>query len=479
MTDVRTALYERRLRALDEGCYEAAVVELDAEPPSDDPAHRIWRASVLVYRGRLDAAREEIDGGRYGPLHRDRATLVLGEISLWEGAHELARDIGETVALRARVLRDRTEARALVARAAVRRGDYETGLAKLAEPLEDARALGMDYLAGVLLHSTCYSLVKLGRTAHAGQAFTRALSQLARTGNLRWEGMNRSLYGLFLADLRLFGQAREEHERALAIARESGVLCDELYAANNYAQLLLSEGEIERALHLLEPIARRAQGCAQGMCEALARFSIATGHALEGRREETRAAAETAAGLARILDNPELELSARIFAAWGRFKDDDLRALVAESDACGTDLHRFLSRTLLARETAYAEPLEAARLIEQAEQLPDADGGDATSVFLELARRRIARSPVRVEGDRFTVDLAAGWPDFRLAVATMARWLLSRALAAADGNKAAAGRLVGLRKRWEVCNAWNQAYEGRTRRRALRDAHEDGLEDPT
>jgi tetratricopeptide (TPR) repeat protein len=465
-TFTASAHWLAQLAALDRGELRAALQAFQADRPSDDPAHELWRAELLVYLDRLNEAEAALQ--RVAPARRDlvnRAELIVAEIALWRGVHEVASEQANATAARVATsdMAAYSRARLLVARAAVRRGDYREALRGFDEIEPLLEQFGLGYQLGILLHCRAYCHLKLTRVGDAEEAFARALAYLDGRRIDRWAGLCHDLHGLFLAELRQSDEAEREFRTAERIADELGLVRSVLWARNNRANLLLSLGRFGEAVDALGQLIDWERRGLYGFVEANSLLTLSLALGLLDRFEEAKRAGGEAHFVAAMLRSADLELDARILLAWASARAgdaaaiEDLRDALELANGAGTEQQRFKARLCLADCLVALRPDEAVRLVQEASASPEALNADVYPRLLPVVRKRMAESPVRIgtQGEFIVDPHRCGFPNFFRAVEALERYLVDEAMVTSCGNKAKAGRLLGL-ERYTMHDLWSR-----------------------
>jgi hypothetical protein len=231
-----------------------------------------------------------------------------------------------------------------------------------------------------------------------------------------------------------------------------------------------------------------------GFVEANSLLTLALALGLTDRFEEAKRAAGEALLVAGMLRSADLELDARILSAWASARMGEaaaigeLRGALEVADRAGTEQQRFKARLCLADCLVLLRPDEAARLLREASVSAEALNADVYTRLLPALRKRLAESPVRIGSNgEFIVDPhRCGFPGFFRAVEALERYLIDEAMATSSGNKAKAGRLLGL-ERYAVHDLWSRTRglptrprrkdaSGAVRRRASRKKKRAGLD---
>lgn len=469
------------LEEIDQRGPAAALDRFEVDEPSGDPAHRLWRAEMLVYLDRLDdAAADAKAAGRLdGPLEA-RRDLILAEIELWKGMTDKCEQLARATAERAAVQwpTEYTRALALIARSYVRRGRWIEAQEALREPLARAEDQGLAYTVGILLHANAYIRVKRSDFKGAGRALEQLLAHHAATGDRRWEGMGRQLNGLWLQDLTKLEIAAAEFERAIELAQPLGLMSDELWARHNLAQLYIARGRYDSAVEVLLAVLDWERSGHHGYAECNGLISLAFALRLTGKLEAARRASASAVFVAGLLKAPDLRLDAALMSAWCEPDASRLRELLEESDRSGTTQQRFKARLMLADHLVIERPEQAHAYWTEASYLPDAESGDAYAQLMQYVRKRMNAAPVRIgPGGELIIDFKRnGWPRLTTARDTVERWLLLEAMAAAGGNGSEAARKLE-ETRSKFHDRWRVIVEGRPARPVRGEDKPDDLED--
>jgi tetratricopeptide (TPR) repeat protein len=457
------------LQELDRGNCADALEAFERDQPTDDPAHRIWRAEVELYRDRLDEADAELAAA--GTLDGDlavRAEIVAAEVLLWRGAWQEAEERGLLIGARHGIHPAlAVRARALVGRALLRRGEYARALEALDAPHVAAERLGLVSLRGVLLHCEGYCYLKLSRYARAGATFEAAIRHDVEHGLTRWEGLSRGLYAVYLYEIGQGEKALMEFSRSSDLAHEVGALSDWIWARNNLAAALVSQGRCDEAVDVLADLLGWARRGCHAFAEAHSLLTLALAHACQGRLDGARTAALEARALAEMAGAGDVRYLADLFTAWADARQGEdvalrhLRDLRTAAESRAVAAHVFRARVLLADALLEREPYEAASILALAGESSEAATGDSYVRFLDYARKRARVSAIRIDPKGIlTIDVRNGaFPDAAMAVETVKRFLLDQALTTAGHVSSHAAELLGLTK--SRMHDWQRRIEGR------------------
>ncbi len=470
-------MWMEAIEDLDRGGLEEALKRFEYDEPTDDGAHRLWRAELFLYFDRLKDCRTEckLAGAVSSPLEV-RRRLLLAECELWEGAHEAALAEANQIA-------ELTEgddpagyarSRALVARCAIRREDYLDALPLCRQAVVICDEIGLEYSVGILLHCVAFAHLKLTNTFEVTRAFTAALAHYDRTNDLRWEGKCRSLYAASHLENGSFEEAERNYARAAEVARELGVLRDELWARNNYAHFLITLSREKEAIALLRHLADEERAEGFGIPEAYCLASLAYAFALTGQFDEVLKCANESLGLAAIHSLKHIRVLSRLLVAWASVRTGEsedsgpLRALLSELGAIGTNQEKMQATFMLADVLIESRPDEAYQLWLEGNELAEAEKLDPYTRLSKYVRQRMRAAPVRLGvGGELILDRRNGFPNLDVALETVERWLLSLAYEDAHKSKADAAEKLGVTRsrfgdRWNVCVLGEPARKSRS-----------------
>jgi tetratricopeptide (TPR) repeat protein len=427
--------WTEELRRLDRGHCAEAVAKLQHDTPDDDPAHRVWRASMLIYTEDYGKVEQELDAGE--PFKGEivyRAALVRSALALFREAPDecerwaLAVDEAAPAAQRAYAL-------ALMARASVKRRNWREGLERINLARPGVEREGLELMAAALDHCEAFCRMWLddGAGPSVGDLFQRALDRFRALGDQLWEGRCRSIYGAWLASVDRVEEAEGEYRAARRIARaiKSPALRTEVQS--NLAQLLAGAGRYEDAIEALGPILDAERRAGAGTCEANSLVVLAYSLGMTGRWSEAVDAANAARALAAMIAAPTVAFDARTVGAWAEARAGNPEAVeVLRRMRAGAarleEEHRYRAALYLADALLESDPLGAAELIAEAARSPQAATKLTEAKLLAYVRHRAASAPVHVDDEgRFVIDPRHGVPDTdaagRLAEAFVFRWV--------------------------------------------------------
>lgn len=438
-----TTDYRIALAALDRGEFGSALRRFERDEPTDDPDHRRYRGALLLHLDRVDECRAELEG------LTDPATLaILGEADLWDGNLQAAEDAAEMLA---ELPETRPRAMVLLARCAVRRGDWGEAL----ERIERARhAVGEHaYLQAILDHSEAYARAKTEADPTIDSLFARAIAVFEAVDDRRWQAISRCLRGAWLAGLGRHDEAARELERSIAAARSISVLREAAWSEHNLSQVFLATGRASEAIRILEHLLKweRAGRFAVAECNGL--VSLAYALTIEGRISDGKRAAEGALALSEMIDAADLRLDAALVAAWVHARTGDAGALSrlrqlrrASQYEGGTEEQRYRAALFLADAVLDSIPDEAVALWDEAERSPEARAGATYGGLLRFVRQRMDAAMIRFDAfGVLQIDVRHGFPSLAAALEIVERFLVHEATLAAP-TQLEAGQKLGLNK---------------------------------
>jgi tetratricopeptide (TPR) repeat protein len=132
------------------------------------------------------------------------------------------------------------------------RGNFDAALEKYTEALQIFETLEDLAHTGLMLNSIGVTLHKLGRTDEATTQLRQAVELHRRSGHRRLESHALAARGEVLAETSLFDQARECYDVSLDIRREIGDRKGEGWMLHHLAGVLMSQGDREQGLALLD-----------------------------------------------------------------------------------------------------------------------------------------------------------------------------------------------------------------------------------
>jgi tetratricopeptide (TPR) repeat protein len=463
------------LVALDRGEYATALALADAgyEPDSLGEA-ALWHAELASYRYRLDEAEEYLIrcATLSGSLGLRRDTLEA-EVWMLGGRFQEAADAFATLFLRARRDGDPTnELRIRVDQARVARMlcrfDEALSYARTASNL--AEVLGAEYLGGVAAFNEAAALAELQDAATTREAYARAVQLLGRTERSRvWA---HALLGLALVDVATgrYQAATDALVDAEAAFLALGSVWDLHIAGLSRGWSLYAGGQCAEANRLAERLVGEGRAAGDGRAELFAlRLLASTRRSLEDIAGAT-AAAEEMGRLAGAVGSDVDRIEAAACRARARALGGDpeaiqtLARLASDADPVDSALAATI-RVLRADALAAIDPLAGWR------EFREIDGAEGPLGLWYRAERAALTTAWTVRGFRvqdgeLSVSLAGSLPLRRVARLILDFELTRAALEAADGNAAAAGRLVGD-KRWNAARLAREV-ERETPRRSPR-----------
>jgi tetratricopeptide (TPR) repeat protein len=445
----QTVNWSEELQKLDRGAYRAAVVKFASDRVDDDPAHRVWRAEVLCYLDRLEEAREELAVEIAPPLEA-RALLVEAECALWDSATESAERYAHEVLARRTGEGERARAMAMLARAAVRRGEYAEALERIREARPAVEAAGLRHLGAVLWNAEGYARAKTGHDETLGDLFARAIATFRVLGDRRWEAIARSTCGMWLDETGRAVDAEREQTAALRIAGREGFKREATLARHNLIVLYMAAGRMAEAEGRLDEVLVAVRARADGQAEAHGLVSLAFALAMQGQTARARSAADAGALVAESIGARSMLIEARLLAAWLAAREGSAEAIAAlERGRAGTGeetaAQRYRATLYLADAVAAAKPDLTTALLAEAARAPEADERSTFAMLAEYVRHRAGARPVKQTADgELVFSTRYGFPVFTEAVANLERYLVNAAMIAADGMQRDAAKLLAM-----------------------------------
>ena len=443
--------WTRELTRLDAGEYAAAVARLRQDAPDDTPEHRLWRAEVLLHEDRLDDARAELAAVVEWPASiRARAALVEAECDLWDSATVHAEETARAVAMAGDCSRtEYARAVAMLARAAVRRGDYREARERLAEAVPIVSRAGLDHMVAVMANAEGFCRMRLGRDEAAGAGFEFAIGEFRRMRDTRWEAIARSTYGVWLDEVDRTDEAIAQQTEALRLAGKHGYEREAITARHNLAQIYLAAGRVTEAVEMLEVLGSEERSGRYGSVEAHGLCALALASVLQGNTAEVLRVAESALFVAETVGETQMAYEAKMMRAWARAREGDslslatLRLMRADQTATTDQLARLA--LYLADVVAADRPDEADALYREAAER--ARGDRTTENLAALVGRRLRAHPVHVaEPGQLVIDVRRrGFPSRRAAHEALDRFLVAEALRV-SALQIDAARLLGETK---------------------------------
>lgn len=413
----------------------------------------IWQAELALYLDRLDEAEVVLDSVADAGEYAARVELIRAEIALWRGEYEEAirhadavhQYQPEDIAVVVRVL-------ALDGRIRTARQEYAEGAVRLSTMVIMGELSGQLHQSGIIRHCRAYCYWQIGAHDKALDDFGKAVALFKKTGNVRWEGIAQSAFGMLLVDLGQFDEAREAFFRAEECAKLCDVRRDRFWARNNMAYLDIALGNYQDAVSCLLPLLdeQRAHPT-RGRAEAAMVLNLAFAAARCAEWPTTICASKEAARLGSLLSLRDTRLFGLALEAFAEMSvntavnDRRLEDLALEAELMGDSVTQAKILSLLTLALAPVRPLEALGRLHEIRRLDAIPHGDCWAGIVADASEILAKSPIQLTPDgRLIFDRRIEWPNYDQAVETVRRWLIFGAIDAHDGNRAAAGRAIGL-----------------------------------
>jgi tetratricopeptide (TPR) repeat protein len=451
---------------LDTGRYGDAIPAFlsGRRPRPDDPEGLIRWAEIALYLGRADEVQAVIgvgertfekqieDAGPAGALARRRRLLKAEALYLEQKVAKAEDVAAPVVEIAARVGDTFAEMRARydLGRFARRRSEYALAIERLAVASSLAATLGNDFYTGLIAFNRAVSLYELNEMAAAERRCLEAIRLLTATENLRYRALAQNTYGGLLTGLGRYAEALAMLERAEETIESLGIVSDLQTIRGNMARVMFALGRYDETVVRLEELIVHERESGNHYAEFLTLSLLSRAELGRNRPDAAQRAASEAVRLAGVVGTPSDRLDARLLDARTKARTDqegaveDLKTLLADVDRSGSDHQRAEARIYLAEASIISEPVEAEQLIAEARRLPVVVSTEWLRTELERIDRERMRAPVRVTPEgTLVIDVRMGWPKMKQARDALERFLVTRALAAANGNGAAAGRLIG------------------------------------
>jgi len=257
-----------------QGRFDDAIATLSLVPQSageqtdHDVRARVLRELAKVHQRRGDyaassTAAEEGLASATDLVVRSELLCDHGMAASYRGDHDRARtDLEQAVALarQARSIRDEANARATLAVARWRVGDFLGARDELSQCLEIARELGDVGNMAIFALNLGAQLFHLGEPAGAEEHYERASKLARRAGRLSTEAQAKNNLAHVHIYFGLYERAKLEIQAVLEHARAAGQRYIEAQGTALLGDLSAREGELEKALiHYDQAIARYAQ----------------------------------------------------------------------------------------------------------------------------------------------------------------------------------------------------------------------------
>lgn len=378
--------------------------------------------------------------GERGQLAR-RARLMLAEAAYLERDFATADELARTIADAAGDADELATMRALyvLARTAFRRGRLSLAADRLTAVDAIATALGDDLHRALVLYFRAQVAVAGDDTREGARLCSAALEALPR-GAERSRGHVLNLLGSCHAEAGDFAAALRCFDEAGRIAGELGVESDGLWIRANVARALVLSGNAAGAADRFGALVSEHRSAAHP-AEGMALYWLAVALTDLGRLDEAADAARAMQSFADVAGSEGDRLAGRIVAARIASDSDELRAVLHESAL--TDYQRAEVLIALADVARASTPDEAARLRDEAAALGAVHSSARLRAALDRLTAALARSAVRVDGARFTVNPELGEVTASAATAALERFLFLDAFERSGGNVERAGARIG------------------------------------